>query len=121
MTFQYTAYIDNTFIELFNKHSYEGHVCEIINLSKRVFPGIYEEILTQSKGECDFIEASTKAKFDAKLPFTSKQVEMLVSNSAHIPDIKEWIEVMTKEALEYDLIAARTNPPYDITDAKLYK
>lgn len=55
-------------IELFRNKKYESYVFYLMKKSKNVFPGEYEYIKEQSKGEPDFIEANLGTKYDAKLP-----------------------------------------------------
>lgn len=121
MIIQNIASISNTIVELFQNHAYEKHVLEMMNLSKIVFPEVYEEVIIQSNGECDFIEKFSQTKYDAKLPFLQKQIQMLTSGQKHAPLIKEWITEMMNEASDYDPLAIRDNPSYNIASTKLYQ
>lgn len=121
MTIQHLATLSDNIIELFRNHTYEKYVLDIMNKSSTVFPGTYCEVIEQAHGECDFIDIKEQIKYDAKLPFLSKQIQMLTSGENHAPMIREWILQMMDEASDYDPIAMRDNPDYDISNTKLYK
>ena len=108
------AEFSHDFIKLFQKE-YEKYVLEIMNLSKTVFPGTYKYIEKQSHGECDYIEIESGEKYDAKLPFTSEQIELLTDGKKHSPKILEWVETLKKEAAEFNSVTA-----LNITETKLY-
>lgn len=121
MTFQHVSSISNNFISLFQNHEYEQYVLFFMNQSKNIFPGKYKLVKEQSHGECDFIEETSQEKFDAKLPFTAKQIQLLTSGKKHEPLIIEWLKQMQSEASDYDSLAIRSNPNYDIANTKLYQ
>lgn len=118
MIFSTEATISNDLIQLFRK-KYESYVLEIMNMSKKVFPGRYEEVVDQSHGECDFVDIDNGQKFDAKLPFTKQQVELLSSGEKHKPLIDKWIKEMYREAADFDVNVIREGT-YDITETTLY-
>lgn len=121
MTIQHLATFSKNFIDLFRNHEYEKYVLLIMNLSKEIFPGKYIIVEDQSHGECDFIEQTSQLKFDAKLPFRSKQIQLLTSGKSHEPLLLEWLKLLHSEASDYNPITIRTNPQYDITTTQLYK
>jgi hypothetical protein len=89
--------------------------------SQSVFPGEYEMVKEQSHGECDFIEVKSNTKYDTKLPFLKKELELLTDGKRHKPQIEEWINIMQSEASDFDPLAIRNNKDYDITETKLYQ
>lgn len=113
--------ISDNLIKLFNKKIYERHVLNIMNLSNLIFPAHYQSIDAQAHGECDYIDISNTTKYDAKLPFLPKQVELLTSGRQHAPQILEWIKEMYDEAADYNPIETRSNPKYNVIDTKLGK
>lgn len=121
MELNYKFEYSNNFVDLFNKAIYENYVLDIMNASTRVFSGEYEKVVQQSNGECDFIEKVTKEKFDAKLPFLPKQIEMLTDGKRHKPQIIEWLKIMYDESVEFDPLKMREDDRYDITKLKLYQ
>lgn len=120
MVFQRLFKFSHDIVKMFNKDVYEQAVLEIMNLSKKVFRGQYERIASQSNGECDFADTATGEKFDAKLPFTSKQIEMLTAGHRHEPQIVAWIVDLQNEASEFDPLKMRNDPTYSVKNTKLY-
>lgn len=106
------------FLKLF-QGEYEKHVLKIMNLSKSVFPGTYQFVGDQSHGECDYIEIKTGKKFDAKLPFTKQQIELLTDGRKHQPKIIDWISSLHDEAAEYRFVT-ENNEISKVTETKLY-
>lgn len=121
MEFQQFFTVSNNFVDLFRHHKYEYHILNLMNLSQSVFNGTYEMKKEQSHGECDFVEIKTREKYDAKLPFRPNQIELLTNGKKHRPMVKEWIEILQKEASEYNPLEIRSNPNYDVADTTLYK
>lgn len=120
MIIKHAFSVSNNFIELFNKKNYETFVLALMNLSKTVFPNIYAMVSDQSAGQCDYIDTTTNAKYDAKLPFQQQQVYLLRKRREHAPEILEWIKEMHDEAAEFDPFSLRDNPRYT-ESTKLYK
>ncbi len=106
-------------LELFQKGRYEEYVFEIMCKSQSVFPGEYRRILNQAHGECDFIDSTNGQKFDAKLPFSTEQIEMLTDGKRHSPNFKGWIRALQNEAAEYNLQSIRDGT-FDITKTQLF-
>ncbi len=113
--------VSNNLIELFRNHEYEHYVLSFMNKSKKVFPGEYVMMKEQSHGECDFIEVNSNAKYDAKLPFLRKQIELLTDGKRHKPQIEQWINTMRAEASDFNPLYIRNNKDYDIAETKLYQ
>ena len=109
--------VSNNLIELFRNHEYEHYVLSFMNKSKKVFPGEYVMMKEQSHGECDFIEVNSNAKYDAKLPFLRKQIELLTDGKRHKPQIEEWIKTMHAEASDFNPLYIRNNKDYDIAES----
>lgn len=110
----------NDFVKLFDKKNYEIIVLRLMNESKTVFNGTYSMVPEQSNGECDFVDNSSGEKYDAKLPFLPNQIEMLTDGKRHKPELEKWITDLMKEQAEYNPIAIRNDPSYDIGNTKLY-
>ena len=121
MILRHNIIISDNLIKLFNKKIYERHILNIMNLSTLIFPDHYQSIDAQAHGECDYIDISNTTKYDAKLPFLPKQVELLTSGRQHAPQILEWIKEMHDEAADYNPIETRSNPKYNVLDTKLGK
>lgn len=107
-------------VELFRNKQYEKYVLEIMNLSRSVFPGNYIKVTETGHGEPDYICEETQLVFDAKLPFKSKQVEMLTSGKKHPPLIEKWINETREEASHLNIESLR-NHEYNVRDNKLYE
>ena len=114
---QHRFYFSNNFLELFQRQRYEKYVLDIMNKSERFFPNTYDMVLEQSSGQCDFIDCKTNEKFDAKIPFESKHMEMLTQGKKHEPDILGWIKVLGEEAEEYNKVIYKQD---SINNLKLY-
>lgn len=106
-------------LELLQSGKYERYVCDLMNLSKEVFPCTYHRVEVQSNGESDFADTCGR-KYDAKLPFTTEQMKLLTSGKGHGPLVSEWIQKLQEEMAEYDLPSLR-NESLDVTETKLYK
>lgn len=119
MIIEYKLIIANKIIKLFQKE-YEQYVLDIMNKSQKVLPGKYIYQQTQSNGESDFVCVETNGKYDAKLPFTKKQVELLTDGKKHTPKIEDWLNEMHNESAEFDPIALRDGN-LEITDLKLFR
>ncbi len=113
------AEFSRDFITLF-QGIYEKKVLDIMNISKEVFPSKYEFVEEQSHGECDYVDVLSGKKYDAKLPFSSKQIELLTDGRKHKPKIQDWIISLQKEASEFDLGKIR-NGTFSIEKTELFK
>ena len=91
MKFERKIEISNDVIQLFQRQKYEEKVFELMELSSIVFPNHYYRVMEQSHGECDYID-EVGNKYDAKLPFTSEQMELLTSGKMYSPRIMEWVK-----------------------------
>lgn len=109
--------ISNRFTNLINKNNYERLLCNLMNASQKVFPGIYKQNTDQSHGESDFIETETEKKFEAKLPFRPIHGELIASNHKNF---QKWLELVYKETIQFGktLVATRG---YNIESLELYK
>ncbi len=114
-----TAFFSDAFIEAFNSRIYEKNILEIMNKSKKVFPGNYLYVDNQSHGECDFIEESSGKKFDAKLPFETKQIKILTNGKKHAPMLETWVRDLHNEASEYENVV--NNSSFQISESRLCK
>ena len=117
ISFKLKTSICDKFCKLIDKNVYEPMLCELMNASNLVFPGSYIHITEQSSGQCDFIETTTGAKFDAKLPFLSTHGKLIASNKR---DFRKWLELVMDEEAEFgdDIIASRGK---NIASLVLYK
>ena len=96
--YQQMEYSDSKIKQLIHSGNYEKYVLELMNLSKRIFPNHYSYNELQLNGECDFIDTISGYKYDAKLPFNSKQGKMLGSRNG---EITEWIRSMCSFQYEF--------------------
>lgn len=96
MKFERKIEISNDIIQLFQRQKYEEKVFELMELSSIVFPNHYYRVTEQSHGECDYIDEAGN-KYDAKLPFSSKQMKLLTSGKKHSPKILEWLKEQAEE------------------------
>ena len=109
--------IYNGFKQLIKSGNYEHVILEILNSSKKLFVGQYEHISTQSHGECDFVDIVTGKKYDAKLPFSKKQGQLIGSDKG---SYEEWLKTMMRESSEYgDIVTSRGVKKAE--DSALYK
>lgn len=104
-----------TFIQSGN---YEAYILRLMNESKTVFPGVYEQHQKQSKGECDFYDVNTLEKYEAKLPFDKKEGKLICSNNSNL---KEWISFMMREEEEFGDKIITHRGQYTIESLQLYK
>ena len=80
---------------------YERIVFELMKRSNIIFPNNYFYNEVQSCGECDFVDAITGEKYDAKLPFTDKQGMLLGSNNSNYLKWYKSIQEELEEISEY--------------------
>ena len=104
-----------TFIQSGN---YESYVLELMNLSKIVFFAQYERNPIQSAGECDFFDVKTHEKYEAKLPFDKKEVELICRRDSNL---KKWLEFMMDEEAEFGEKIVENRGKYKIADLQLYR
>ena len=69
-----------------------------MNASKEIFPGHYIHQDNQAHGECDFIDAVTGEKFDAKIPIDKRQGQMIGSRKG---DVGTLTTELHNEVLEF--------------------
>lgn len=120
MVIHHKAIISNDLIILLDSDVYEPKIAEIINLSKKVFPEEYFYKEKQPNGECDYIGLTSNKKYDAKLPFESKQVKLLTDGKRHSPQIVEWLKQLYSEASDFNPLKLREDPNYSVASTKLY-
>ncbi|MBQ8011344.1 MAG: hypothetical protein IJ265_07310 [Oscillospiraceae bacterium] len=113
--------ISPNIIELFQKGKYEALVLSIMNSSTIVFPEEYERVDEQSHGECDYIGKTSKARYDAKLPFLPQQIALLTDGKKHGPQIHKWLEEMHNECVEFQPLKLREDPSYTVKQTRLFK
>ena len=117
---KYEFSFSKSILELFQRQRYEKFIVEIMNLSEKIFPETYTQIIEQSNGECDFIGDKSGKKFDAKIPFTKEQMKLLTTGEKHKPDIIKWLSELQNEAAEFNPIELRDGR-LQIEKTKLYK
>lgn len=103
--------------ELIKSGNYESIIVKLMNQSSLVFQGTYSHLSTQSNGECDFIDITTKEKFDAKIPLNVKQGKMIGSRNG---DVRFLSTELYSEAVAYGKCFNQT-PYKDISEIELYK
>ena len=113
--------ISPNIIELFQKNKYESMVLSIMNSSSTIFPEEYAWIKEQSHGECDYIGKTSKAKFDAKLPFLPQQIALLTDGKKHGPQIQKWLEEVHNECIEFQPLKIREDPAYTVKQTRLFE
>ena len=121
MRFIQRVSVSPNIIELFQKGNYESLVLSIMNSSTNVFPEEYEPVDDQSHGECDYIGKTSKAKFDAKLPFLPQQIELLTNGKKHSPQIQKWLEEIQNETVEFNPLRLREDPTYTVKNTQLFE
>lgn len=98
--------------------NYEPYILELMNRSKVIFPGHYEQNLEQSENQCDFYDDKTGEKFEAKLPFDKKEGELICSNHG---SLKAWLEFMMDEEAEFGRKIIMERGTHRLDSLKLYK
>lgn len=68
--------------------------------SKVVFPHNYIHLENQSSGQCDYVDLSTGAKFDAKLPLSPKDGKLIGSNKGNVGNFSK---IMYQEVAEFTI------------------
>ena len=84
--------------KLMQRSAYGKVIYDLMQASLLVFPGHYEHIEKQPNNECDFIEATNKTKYDAKLVMTTQLGKAFLSRNGNV---NNYIEEMHKEAVEF--------------------
>ena len=92
--FEVSPFINDNYIKLFKKETYEPILLEIINASKIIFPDTYRLNAKQSNGESDFVNNRTSHNIDAKLLFQQEQCYLIAKGKE---EFRSW---MTPEFLE---------------------
>ena len=90
--------IHNDIKDLIKSGNYEKIILDLMNASKEIFPGHYIHQDNQAHGECDFIDAVTGEKFDAKIPIDKRQGQMIGSRKG---DVGTLTTELHDEALEF--------------------
>lgn len=90
--------IHNDIKDLIKSGNYEKIILDLMNASKTIFPGHYIRLDSQAHGECDFIDAVTGEKFDAKIPINKRQGQMIGSRKG---DVGALTTEFQNEALEF--------------------
>lgn len=98
--------------------NYEIYILNLMNESKLVFPGVYNQHKEQAHSECDFYDIETLEKYEAKLPFDKKEGELICRNNSNL---KEWISFMMKEEEEFGDKIITHRGQYTIDSLQLYK
>ena len=109
--------IHNDIKDLIKSGNYEKIILDLMNASKTIFPGHYIRLDNQAHGECDFIDAVTGEKFDAKIPFNKRQGQMIGSRKG---DVGALTTEFQNEALEFQhcFVGDQKKP---ITELSLFK
>ena len=90
--------IHNDIKDLIKSGNYEKIILDLMNASKEIFPGHYIHQDNQAHSECDFIDAVTGEKFDAKIPIDKRQGQMIGSRKG---DVGTLTTELHNEALEF--------------------
>lgn len=109
--------IHNDIKDLIKSGNYEKIILDLMNASKTIFPGHYIHLDNQAHGECDFIDAVTGEKFDAKIPIDKRQGQMIGSRKG---DVGALITELHNEALEFQH-CFRGDQKKPITELSLFK
>ena len=109
--------IHNDIKDLIKSGNYEKIILDLMNASKTIFPGHYIRLDSQAHGECDFIDAVTGEKFDAKIPINKRQGQMIGSRKG---DVGALTTEFQNEALEFQhcFVGDQKKP---ITELNLFK
>jgi len=109
--------IHNDIKDLIKSGNYEKIILDLMNASKTIFPGHYIRLDSQAHGECDFIDAVTGEKFDAKIPINKRQGQMIGSRKG---DVGALTTEFQNEALEFQhcFVGDQKKP---ITELSLFK
>ena len=117
-----TLYTQVTFSEKFKmiikSGNYESLIFTLLKSSKKLFPNEFEHIEKQANGECDFVDKKTGAKYDAKLPITKKQGEMIGSNKAKFDG---WLRLMIDECTEFGEKMIIERGKHSVEEIELYQ
>lgn len=90
--------IDIRFRDLLKSSRYETLIGDLMKKSKVVFPHNYIHLEDQSSGQCDYLDLSTGAKFDTKLPLSPKDGKLIGSNNG---DVGNFSIIMYQEVAEF--------------------
>ena len=112
------ASLSENFGQLINKDIIEPIIVSLMNQSQTVFPGKYHRVLSQSMGECDFVDISTGSKFESKLPLTKKQGALIGSRNH---DYRKWMQSMNEIESEFSDCMNGTNGLVNIEKLELYQ
>lgn len=101
VSFYETVVINDDFKKLIQSGNYEEFILKLMNKSKKLFRNNYEKVISQSHGECDFIDLKTLEKYDAKLPLTKEQGKWLGSRNSNF---QKWIQSLIDDITEFSKI-----------------
>ena len=109
--------IHNDIKDLIKSGNYERIILDVMNASKIILPSQYLHQDNQDNGECDFVDAVTGEKFDAKIPIDKRQGQMIASRKGHVGALTTEFQ---NEALEfqYCFVGDQKKP---ITELNLFK
>ena len=109
--------IHNDIKDLIKSGNYERIILDVMNASKIILPSQYLHQDNQDNGECDFVDAVTGEKFDAKIPIDKRQGQMIGSRKGHVGALTTEFQ---NEALEfqYCFVGDQKKP---ITELNLFK
>ena len=114
--FLQSASISVNLKKLMQGANYEKILLKLMTESTLVFPGEYEHIEKQAKGECDFVEKVTKIKFDAKLVLNKEQGKNIFSKQGNV---NNYAEIMRRQVVEFSEHMSQGRK--DIESCGLYK
>lgn len=112
------AVISDEFKDFIQSGNYEVVILNLMNQSQIVFPNRYIRNENQSNNECDFVDATTLEKYEAKLPFDKKEGMLICSNKGNLRD---WLVYMMDEEAEFGELMIEKRGQHSVTELKLYK
>jgi len=116
--FYETVRINDEFKNIIKSGNYEELILKLMNKSTKLFPNNYERVISQSHGECDFIDLKTFEKYDAKLLLNKKQGNWLGSKNSNF---EKWIQSMIDEIADYSEIIKDRKWDEEIEKLSLYQ
>ena len=103
--------------DLIKSGNYERIILDLMNSSKTIFHGSYIHLENQAHGECDFVDAVTGEKFDAKIPIDQRQGKLIGSREG---DVRKLTSELHNEALEFQSCFSE-DQKRPISELKLFK
>lgn len=112
------ATVSQEFKKLIKSGNYEAPILELMNASRKIFPGTYKPNIDQSCGECDFYDVDTLEKYEAKLSFSQEDGQLIANDNL---GFQKWLSHMLDVMSEFSEIVIKQRDMNNVKELKLFK